>query len=223
MSSSCPVRVLLVDDHAVVLGGLRHMLEATGEFVVVGQAGDGIEAVAAAEQLKPDVVVMDVRMPRKDGVEACREIMDLLPDTRVLMLTASSDEDAVVEAVAAGATGYLQKFSGEEEFARSLRDVAAGQLRLPTTTVRRVFESIRNDFSGGSGPGAGPLSRRECQYLTLFSQGMSYAEIGESKGSSPLTVRNTLYRVQEKLGVRTKQEMVVWAVRNGLLDDMEVE
>ena len=113
-SESRPIRVLLADDHSIMRDGLRVMLEQSGEFEVVGQARDGEEAVRAASELAPDVVVLDVMMPNKDGVEACREIMESLPDTRVVMLTVSTEEDAVIEAVAAGATGYLQKVSGME-------------------------------------------------------------------------------------------------------------
>ena len=120
------VRVMIVDDHPIMRNGLRDALESFGDFEVVGLAGDGAEAVRTAPSLGPEVIVMDVMMPEKDGVEACREIMELLPDTKVLMLTASTEEDAVVEAVAAGATGYLQKYSGPEELADALRDVAAG-------------------------------------------------------------------------------------------------
>ena len=108
MSSMGRIRVMVVDDHPVVRSGLRDVLEASGRCEVVGQAGDGEEAVEMVEDLNPDVIVMDVIMPRKDGIDACREIMERLPDTRVMMLTAATEEDAVIEAIAAGATGYLQ-------------------------------------------------------------------------------------------------------------------
>ena len=102
------IRVLLADDHSIMREGLQVMLERSEEFEVVGQDRNGVEAVKAAAELSPNVIVMDVMMPKKDGVEVCREIMESLPDTRVIMLTASTDADAVIEAVAAGATGYLQ-------------------------------------------------------------------------------------------------------------------
>ena len=129
--------------------GLRVMLEQSGEFEVVGQARDGEAAVSAASELTPDVVVLDVMMPNKDGVEACREIIESLPDTRVIMLTASTEEDAVIEAVAAGATGYLQKVSGMEQLLATVRDVAAGEMRLPASIVRRVFVAIRGRERSG--------------------------------------------------------------------------
>ena len=155
-----PIRVLLVDDHSVMREGLRLMLELSGEFEVVGQARDGEEAVRAASELSPDVIVMDVLMPNKDGVEACREIMESAPETRVVMLTACTEEDAVIEAVAAGAAGYLQKVSGMERLLATVRDVAAGELRVPAEVVRRVFSGIRRGAGSGRSDAEGPGDSR---------------------------------------------------------------
>ena len=144
MSANERIRVMIVDDHSIVRVGLKQVLEQSGEFEVVGEAADGEEAVRVAADVSPDVVVMDVIMPKKDGVEACREIMESAPETRVLMLTASTEEDAVVEAVAAGATGYLQKETDREQLLSAVRDVARGDLRLPTEIVRRTFKALRD-------------------------------------------------------------------------------
>ncbi len=212
------IRVLLADDHSVMRDGLRLMLEGSGEFEVVGHARDGEEAVRAASELSPDVVVLDVMMPNKDGVEACREIMESAPDTRVIMLTASTEEDAAIEAVAAGATGYLQKVSGMEQLLTAVRDVAAGELRVPADVVRRAFAAIRAGAEQKEkGPGA--LTQRDLEILRSFCRGMSYARIAEARGVKPVTIRNAVYAIQSKLFINSKQEMVVWAVRNGLLDD----
>ena len=143
MSSAGRIRVMVVDDHPTMRNGLRDTLEASGRFEVVGLAEDGEEAVRTVEGLGPEVVVMDVIMPNKDGIDACREIMELLPETRVLMLTASSEEDAVIEAVAAGATGYLQKYSRPEELVEAVLDVAEGRLRISGKVVREVFAMVR--------------------------------------------------------------------------------
>ena len=211
------IRVLLVDDHSIMREGLQSMLEQSEEFEVVGQARDGEEAVKAASELSPDVVVMDVMMPNKDGVEACREIMESAPETRVIMLTASTEEDAVIEAVAAGATGYLQKVSGMDRLLSTVKVVAAGEMRVPPEVVRRVFRGIR----GRAIPEEeqAELTRREKEILASFSRGISYAAIAEARGVKPVTIRNAIYGIQGKLGLGTKQEIVVWAVRNGLLDD----
>ncbi len=219
MTSNKLIRVMVADDHPLMRNGLRDALDGEEDFEVVGQASDGIEAVKVAERVEPDVIVMDVMMPGKDGVDACREIMDMLPDTQVLMLTASTAEDAVVEAVAAGATGYLQKHSGPEELADAIRDLARGRLRISERYIRRIFALIRGQ-RGLTGRALVPITGRDKEILRLFAAGKSYAQIAEARGNKPSTVKNAIYRIQEKLGVDSKQEMVVWAVRNGLLDDM---
>ena len=211
------IRVLLADDHSIMREGLHMMLEQSGEFEVVGQAKDGVEAVKAATELSPDVIVMDVMMPSKDGVEACREIMESLPDTRVIMLTASAEEDAVIEAMAAGAHGYLQKVSGIDRLLSTVKFLAEGETPVLTDVVRRVFARIRDKTKPEER--RSDLTRREQEILASFSQGMSYAAIAEARGVKPVTIRNAIYNIQDKLGVGTKQEIVVWAVRNGLLDD----
>ena len=222
MSLTGRTKVMLVDDHPIMRSGLRDVLEASGRFEVVGQAGDGEEAVRTVGELEPEVIVMDVIMPNKDGIDACREIMELLPETRVLMLTASSEEDAVIEAIAAGATGYLHKYSRPEELVQAVLDVAEGRLRIPDKVVRRVFAMVRADRELTSRQAAAKLTALERDVLTLFASGTSYSEMANVRGNSVVTVRNTLYRIQDKLGIGTKQELVIWAVRNGLVDDVVV-
>ena len=207
------IRVLLADDHSIMREGLESMLKDSEEFEVVGSARDGVEAVKAASELSPDVIVMDVVMPGKDEVEACREIMESAPGVRVVMLTASTEEDAVIEAVAAGATGYLQKLSGMDRLVSTLKLVAAGEMPVPPDVVRRVFARIRR----GAKQEEDELTEREM--LASFCRGMSYSAIAEARGVKSVTIRNGLYSIQSKLGLGTKQEIVVWAVRNGLLDD----
>ena len=220
MSTAGRIRLMLVDDHPVMRSGLRDVLEASGRFEVVGQAGDGEEAARTAPELNPQVIVMDVIMPNKDGIDACREIMEILPDARVMMLTASSEEDAVIEAIAAGATGYLHKYSRPEELVRAVLDVAEGRLRIPDEAVRRVFAMLRRERGRFSRRPSDRLTALERETLTLFASGRSYAEIAEARGISTVTVRNTLYRIQDKLGIGTKPQLVVWAVRNGLVDNL---
>ena len=222
MSSADRIRVMVVDDHPIMRSGLQETLEASGRIEVVGQAEDGEEAVRIAERIAPDVIVMDVIMPNKDGIDACRDIKELLPDTRVLMLMVSSEEDAVIEAIAAGATGYLQKYSRPEELVEAVLDVAAGRLRLPGKVVQDVFSLVRGDRALASRRVPDKLTTLERETLTLFASGKSYIEIAESRGNSTVTIRNTLYRIQDKLGIGTKQELVIWAVRSGLVDDVEV-
>ena len=172
-----------------------------------------------AQELKPDAIVMDVMMPVKNGIDACREITEVLPDTRVLILTAATAENAAIEAIAAGATGYLQKYSGKEELLRTVRDVADGEYRIPASVIRRVFAEIRASARPNKTEEIARLTGREREILTLFAQGLSYAEIADARGNQPVTIRNAIYRIQDKLKLKTKQELVVWAVRNGLLDE----
>ena len=219
MPASPPTRVMIVDDHSIMLDGLREMLDRSEEFQVVGQARDGCEAVVVAQCVKPDVVIMDVIMPLKSGVDACREIMDALPETRVLVLTASTNDHTVIDAIAAGATGYLQKFIGKVELLSTIRDVANGEFRVPGDVARRAFAGVRDSSGEGDGTELARLTSREQEILKLFAEGMSYAEIGEARGNRPLTIRNAIYGIRNKLGVKSSQEMAVWAVRNGLLDE----
>ena len=222
MSSADRVRVMVVDDHPIMRNGLRDVLQASGRLQVVGQAGDGEEAVRMMEGLEPEVIVMDVMMPNKDGIDACREIMALLPDTRVLMLTASTEMDAVIEAVAAGATGYLQKHSPPEELVVAVLDVVEGRIRMSDQALKEVFAMIRTDHRLGPRRASDKLTALERETLTLFASGRSYTQIAEARGNSIVTIRNTLYRIQDKLGVKTKQELVIWAVRNGLVDNVAI-
>ena len=219
MSTDERIRVMVVDDHEIVRIGLKQVLDLSGEFEVVGQAADGEEAVRVAAEVSPDLVLMDVIMPRKDGVEACREIMESSSEVRVVMLTASNAEDAVVESVAAGASGYLLKETDMEQLLSALRSAAVGDFRLPPEMVRRAFTAIRGDGSAGDAAAAAGLTEREREILVQFARGLTYAQIAEARGIRPVTVRNAIYRIQEKLGLEKVQGLVFWAVRNGLLDN----
>ena len=219
MSEDNRIRVLVVDDHPLVRDSLRRVLENTGEFEIVGQASDGEEAVPLAERLRPDAVVMDLIMPGKDGVAACREIVELLPETRVLMLTASTDDDAVIAAVAAGAAGYIIKDASLEDFLEAVRDVARGRVRIPLRVLRRACAVAHDQSQPANGHNSRVLTEKEREVLTMFAGGKSYADIAETQGNSASTVRNVIYRIQDKLRVSSRQGLVVWAVRNGLLDD----
>ena len=219
MSTDERIRVMVVDDHEIVRIGLKQVLDLSGEFEVVGQAADGEEAVRVAAEVSPDLVLMDVIMPRKDGVEACREIMASASEVRVVMLTASNAEDAVVESVAAGASGYILKETDMEQLLSALRSAAVGDFRLPPEMVRRAFTAIRGDGSAGDAAAAAGLTDRQREILVQFAHGLTYAQIAEARGIRPVTVRNAIYRIQEKLGLEKVQGLVLWAVRNGLLDN----
>ena len=218
MTTGNRTSVMLVDDHSIMRDLLRDALENTGEFEVVAQAADGQEALRVVEEAVPDVIVMDVIMPVMDGIEACRQITELLPGTKVLMLTASNEQDAIVRAIAAGATGYLQKYSGKEQLLTTLREVAEGEFRIPGDAARRLARAVRSPSSDDAAERLETLTDRERAILKLFAEGLTYQEIGEIRNNSALTVRNAVSAVQRKLGFRTRQQMVLWAVRAGLVD-----
>lgn len=219
MNADSRTRVMLVDDHSIMRDLLRDALEETGEYRVVAQAADGQEALRLAGEAIPDVVVMDVIMPVMDGIDACREITELLPDTKVLMLTASNEQDAIVRSIAAGATGYLQKYSGKEQLLATLREVAEGEFRIPGNAARRLARAVRGPLGDANAERLDSLTDREVEILKLFAGGLSYQEIGDVREISALTVRNAVSGVQKKLGFRTRQQMVVWAIRAGVVDN----
>ena len=218
MSTDTRTSVMLVDDHQVMRDLVRDALENTGEFQVVAQAADGQEALRLVEGAAPDVIVMDVIMPVMDGIDACRQITGLLPSVKVLMLTASNEKDAILRSIAAGATGYLQKYSGKEQLLTTLREVAEGEFRIPGDAARRLARAVRSPSSGDAAERLAALTNREREILKLFAEGLTYQEIGEIRNNSALTVRNAVCGVQRKLGFRTRQQMVLWAVRAGLVD-----
>ena len=218
MTTDTRTSVMLVDDHSIMRDLLRDALENTGEFEVVAQAADGQEALRLVEEAAPDVIVMDVIMPELDGIEACRQITELLPGIKVLMLTASNEKDAIVRSIAAGATGYLQKYSGKEQLLTTLREVALGEFRIPGSAARRLARAVRSPSADAAAELLATLTDREKAILKLFAEGLTYQEIGAVRNNSALTVRNAVSAVQRKLGFKTRQQMVVWAVRAGLVD-----
>ncbi len=219
MSEDGRFQVMVVDDHPLLRDGLRRVLENTGEFEVVGQAADGEEAVTLARDLRPDVVIMDLIMPGKDGVAACREIVELLPDARVLMLTASTDDDAVISSVAAGATGYVVKDASLLELLEAVRDVAQGRVRIPLSVLRRACAVADVQSEPGRERNSRMLTERERDVLAMFASGSTYADIAGAQNVSSSTARNIIYRIQDKVGTGSRRGLVAWAVRNGLLDD----
>ncbi len=212
------IHVVVVDDHPIMLEGIRDALETCDHIEVVALAGSGEEAIEAARRLRPTVIVMDAIMPGLDGLDACRAITDELPDTRVLILTAATTEDLVLDAVACGARGYVQKVIEPRELVQAVCDIADGELRIPESAIQLLFEEIRTTRVHTARQLLSSLTDRERDVLALYAQGMSYGEIADERENSNVTVRNTIYRIQEKVGVKSRQELVVWAVRSGLLE-----
>lgn len=201
---------MLVDDHAVVRAGLKRLLEGEGRFQVVGQAATAGEAVRMALELRPAVVVMDVRLPDRSGIEACREIRSALPGLRVVMLTSYPDDDAVAAAVMAGASGYLLKELDEEALIRGLLIVAQGGSLLDPELVARMVRQAQSRHPEG----LDQLSGQEQQILALIAQGRTNREIGEALFLSENTVKNYVSRLLEKLGMTRRSEAAAYLIRH---------
>jgi DNA-binding NarL/FixJ family response regulator len=207
-------RVLVVDDHQMFREGLAAMLDSLPDVAVVGTAGDGAEAIAAADDLAPDIVIMDLHMPRMDGVEATRRIVANRPDTAVLVLTMLEDDHSVFSALEAGASGYLLKESGRAELERAIHAVAAGQSILDRPVARRVLASTRRppDQRGSPDRDAFPfLTAREHEVLELLARGLTNSAIAARLFLSEKTVRNHVSNIFTKLHVTDRAAAVARA------------
>ena len=199
------VKILIVDDHEVVRMGLRTLLERRPNFLVVGEAGSVAESVAMAEQSQPDVVVMDIRLPDGSGVEACREIREKLPATRVIMLTSYADEEALYGSIMAGASGYLLKQTRGQSLAEAIERVARGESLLDPAVTDKVLERMRQLARGDSDELA-QLSPQERKILALIAEGKTNKEIAEDVFLSDKTVKNYVSSILGKLNLRRRTE-----------------
>ncbi|MGX7676098.1 response regulator [Plantactinospora sp. DSM 117369] len=221
------VRVLVVDDQALVRAGVTLLLRTAGGFDIVGEAGDGREAVRLAERLRPDVVLMDLRMPRMDGIEATRRILDQHPATRVLVLTTFADDANIYGALGAGAIGYLVKDGAPEDLVDAVGRAARGEpLLAPAVLARIVHRALQahtEDTERGSDAvrpsGRRLLSGREREVLALVGAGLSNAEIASRMHLGVTTVKTHVSAAMEKLGLRNRVQAAVVAHRLGLVDD----
>ena len=215
-----PLRVLVVDDHALFRRGLQMVLGAEPDIEVVGEASDGAEAVEKAKSLKPDVVLMDVRMPKRSGIEATGSIRGELPDAKILMLTMSDEEADLYEAIKAGASGYLLKEISIEEVPDAIRSVWAGQSRISPSMASKLLSEFAamSQRSGTAQPAGTQLTPREMQVLKLVAQGLNNKDIAEKLFISENTVKNHIRNILDKLHLHSRMEAVVYAVKEKLLD-----
>ena len=213
------IRVLICDDHALFRRGLIMVLESEEGIDVVAEAEDCEEAIEKAEEAAPDVVLMDVRMPRMSGIEATRAIADAVPTAKILMLTVSDEEEDLYEAVKAGATGYLLKEISIEEVANAIRAVVTGQSLISPSMASKLLSEFNNLAKQAQQKVLVPkLTERELQVLKLVAQGMSNREVAEELFISENTVKNHVRNILEKLHLHSRMEAVVYAVREKLLD-----
>lgn len=215
------IRVLLVDDQRLMRDGMRTLLSLEQDLTVVGEAGDGHSAVQSALALQPDVVLMDIRMPGMNGMEASSSIRKALPQTKVLILTTFDDDELVMDALREGAAGYLTKDLPAEEIAAAIRKVQAGGVIMPPPIAAKVVaELARRTVAPVSDADSvamlNTLTERELEVLRLLGQGYSNKEIGEGLYITEGTAKNHVSSVIDKLGLRDRTQAALWAVRRGL-------
>jgi two-component system, NarL family, response regulator LiaR len=209
-----PIRVLIVDDHAVVREGLRAFLETQDGLEVAGEAADGNEAIAAAVRLGPDVILMDLVMPELGGVAAMRALRERVPDARVIVLTSFLDEDKLLPALRAGAAGYLLKNTEPKELVRAVRAAHAGEALLDPVVAARLVETLA---AGGDDDPIDRLTPREREVLVLIGRGFPNKRIARELELSEKTVKTHVGHVLAKLGVTDRTQAAVFAVRAGLV------
>ena len=214
-----PIRVLVVDDQELFRRGLTMLLAAEPSLEVVGEAGDGVEGTNLAAGVAPDVVLLDVRMPKRSGIEACRAIKEAVPSSKIIMLTVSDEEADLYEAVKSGASGYLLKDSSIEEVAQAVKVVAEGQsLISPSMAVKLIDEFKQMSKPEREQGPALRLTERELEVLRLVAKGLNNRDVAKQLFISENTVKNHVRNILEKLQLHSRMEAVMYAVKEKLLD-----
>lgn len=209
-----PIRVLLVDDHVIVRRGIRALLTTEPEIEVVGEAQDGQEALARIQALAPDVILLDLLMPRMDGIEVTRRVVADDPRARILVLTSFAADDKVFPAIKAGALGYLLKDTGPEALVSAIRQVYRGESSLSPAIARKVLHELSRPSDRPPTPD--PLTERELEVLQVIAQGKSNAEIAEALIISEATVRTHVSNILGKLHLASRTQAALYALREGL-------
>jgi two-component system, NarL family, response regulator DevR len=203
-------RIMIVDDHEVVRLGMRAALEAEPDLTVIGEASNGAEALAKMPVLDPQLILMDVRMEKMNGIEACREIKSRNPDVHILMITSYTDDDAVISSILAGASGYLLKHVSRADLLRSIRLVASGHSLIDSNTAKQAMERLTQV------PGS-ELTEREREVLTLVARGYTNKQIADTLFVSEKTARNHVSHILDKLGLSRRSEAAAFAVEHKLV------
>lgn len=217
------LKILLVDDHEVVRLGIKALLSNYPEFEVVAEAASADEAVKEAKTYKPDAIIMDIRLPGKSGIEATREIMEILPDTKVIMLTSFAEDDLLFDAINAGAYGYILKQIGSDDLINALEAIGRGEALLDPALTQKVFRRVREASRKATDEAFATVSDQEIRILHLISKGKTNKEIAAEIFLSEKTVRNYVSSILSKLNLRTRSEAAAYAVKHSVEDHIPRE
>jgi DNA-binding NarL/FixJ family response regulator len=211
------LRILIVDDHAVVRAGIRTLLESEGGFTVVAEAENGIEAIKMAQSHKPDVIIMDIRLPGGiSGIEACEQIVRVMPDTKILMLTSYAEDELVKEAIRAGAVGYVLKRVGNRELIETIRTIAHGDAVVDPAMTKALLDEVRHAAEVEEASVFSELTPQEMRILALMVEGQTNREIAQKLYLGEGTVRNYVGNILSKLNVSNRAEAAVFAVKHNI-------
>ena len=211
-----PIQVLIAEDHAIVRDGISSLLATIADIDVIGEAANGLQAVAMFKRLQPDIVLMDLVMPEMDGIQAINEIMTFDPDARILVLTSFATDDKVFPALKAGACGYLLKDSDSEELVRSIREIQRGESSIDPKIARKLLREISDPPAHDPSPDVDPLTDREVEVLKLVAKGKSNHEIAQELVISEGTVRSHVSNILGKLHLASRTQATLYALRKGI-------
>ncbi len=214
MTEESTIRILIADDHAVVREGLRSFIQIKPDLEVVGEAADGLAVVEKAHALQPDVILMDIVMPRQDGIAAIKQLKEEGGPARILVITSFAEDDQIFPAIRAGALGYLLKDSRPQELIQAIRDVNRGESSLHPVVARKLIEELKQE--PGLPPTKDPLTERELEVLKLIAQGYSNREIGEQLHLSERTVAKYVGNILDKLHLANRTQAALYALRKGI-------
>ncbi len=210
------IRILVVDDHSIVRKGTRALLDRIPDFTVVGEAGNGVEAVAQAKALQPDVILMDLMMPEMDGIEAISHITASQPNSRILALTSFAADDKVFPAIKAGALGYMLKDADPEDLIQAIRQVHRGEPSLHPSIARKVLQELSRPQNAPPSPGPDPLTERELEVLRLVAKGLTNQQMAEQLTVAEVTIRTHVSNILSKLHLANRVQATLYALREGL-------
>jgi two-component system response regulator DevR len=212
------LKIMLVDDHEVVRLGIKALLSNYPTYEVVAEAANADEAISTAEEYEPDVIIMDIRLPGRSGIEATKEIMEVLPDTKIIMLTSFAEDDLLFDAINAGAYGYILKQIGSDDLINALDAIGRGEALLDPALTQKVFRRVREASRKATDEAFATLSDQEIRILALISEGKTNKEIAADIFLSEKTVRNYVSSILSKLNLKTRSEAAAYAVKHGVED-----